>query len=132
MAIIQLMEEPARNCISAAPSHHHLNLVNNLLQTPLHLAVLTKQPIIVRKLMTAGAQVDVRDLNGNTPLHIACREGFHNIAHTLLHPVYTEEIQDNSYEIPHQMIPQDLEAKNYEGRFRNVIREGLERAWGKE
>lgn len=54
---------------------HLLDLQNNLFQTPLHLAVITKQYDIVDLLVRNGASVDIRDNNGNTPLHVACREG---------------------------------------------------------
>ncbi|GAB1609640.1 NF-kappa-B inhibitor cactus-like [Argonauta hians] len=53
---------------------HLLDLQNNLYQTPLHLAVITKQYDIISLLVRNGACVDIRDNNGNTPLHIACKE----------------------------------------------------------
>ena len=40
-------------------------------QTPLHLATHTQQLEIIRKLLIAGASIDVTDHKGNTPLHIA-------------------------------------------------------------
>ncbi len=101
--------------ISTAPNSEWLNLVNHLLQTPLHLAVITKLPKIVRRLMTAGARVDVCDIHGNTPLHIACREGYDDIVQCLLQPVYYEETHLNKYEIPYQRIPQDLKRRNSDG-----------------
>ncbi|XP_067685913.1 serine/threonine-protein phosphatase 6 regulatory ankyrin repeat subunit B-like [Haliotis asinina] len=101
--------------ISAAPNSECLNIPNFLQQTPLHLAVITRQVNIVRRLMTAGARVDVTDIHGNTPLHIACREGYQEIVECLLRPVYYEETLLNQYEIPYQRIPQDLEKRNYDG-----------------
>lgn len=120
MAIIQLAEAIALQLINLAPNHEWLNLVNTLLQTPLHLAVITRQEKIVRRLMAAGASVDVRDLHGNTPLHIATREGYQEIVNHLLKPVCYEETLENKYEIPYQRVPQDLEAKNYEGKYMKV------------
>lgn len=61
-----------------------LNIQNELHQTPLHLAVHTKQPEIVHRLVEAGADVTVRDKQGNTPLHIACRNGQENIVKMLV------------------------------------------------
>ncbi|XP_067686363.1 NF-kappa-B inhibitor alpha-like [Haliotis asinina] len=101
--------------ISAAPNSEWLNITNFLQQTPLHLAVITRQVNIVRRLMTAGARVDVTDIHGNTPLHIACREGYQEIVECLLRPVYYEETLLNQHEIPYQRIPQDLEKRNYDG-----------------
>ncbi|XP_041354040.1 NF-kappa-B inhibitor epsilon-like [Gigantopelta aegis] len=115
MAIIQLSEPAAFLCISRAPSNEWLNIQNNMCQTTLHLAVITRQLKVVRRLMAAGASVDVRDTHGNTPLHIACREGHQEIVQCLLKPVFYQETLENKYEIPYQRIPQDLEFKNYDG-----------------
>lgn len=93
-----------------------LNQTNTLLQTPLHIAVITRQTCVVRRLMSAGAAVDVRDKIGNTPLHNACRLGFTDVVRTLITPVHYEETLQNKYVIPNQHLPQDLELKNYEGK----------------
>lgn len=45
------------------------------LQTPLHIAVHTNEPGIVKDLVTRGAQLDLVDRHGNTPIHVACRKG---------------------------------------------------------
>ena len=50
-----------------------LDIYNNLKQTPLHLAVITGQALIVGKLTTAGANVNLPDRNGQTPAHLACQ-----------------------------------------------------------
>lgn len=117
MAIIQFLTDMALYFISLTPTPTLLNLKNNYLQTPLHLAVVTKQDIITRKLMTSGAQVDCRDHRGNTPLHIAAREGYGYFAKILLEPIHYEETMNNTYELPYQQIPQNLEARNYEGQM---------------
>ncbi|XP_062517490.1 nuclear factor NF-kappa-B p105 subunit-like isoform X2 [Corticium candelabrum] len=52
-----------------------LNLLNNLMQTPLHLAVLTRQSKVVERLVFAGADLTVPDRRGNTPAHLACKKG---------------------------------------------------------
>ena len=52
-----------------------LNIMNKLFQTVLHLAVLTEQRKIVQKLVHKGCDLFVRDQQGNTALHIACRKG---------------------------------------------------------
>ncbi|XP_035232986.1 ankyrin repeat and SOCS box protein 14-like [Stegodyphus dumicola] len=43
--------------------------------TVLHLAVIEKQEILVRKLLISGAEIDRRDEYGFTPLFYACRRG---------------------------------------------------------
>ena len=53
-----------------------LDIKNKVSQTPLHLATLTNQVRVARRLVVGGADVESRDRFGNTPLHIACREGY--------------------------------------------------------
>ncbi|KAL4237407.1 hypothetical protein ACF0H5_002124 [Mactra antiquata] len=93
-----------------------LNFKNNYLQSALHLAVLTKQAVIARKLMASGALVDSRDHFGNTPLHVASKEGLAYFARILTEPVTYSETKDNRYKLPYQQIPQNLEARNYDGQ----------------
>ncbi|XP_067657308.1 NF-kappa-B inhibitor cactus-like [Haliotis asinina] len=101
--------------ISLALSPDWLNITNHLVQTPLHIAVIMKDALTTRRLMAAGSSVVARDMNGNTPLHIACREGYLDIVHHLLKPIMFEETEANKYELPYQRIPQDLEIANYDG-----------------
>lgn len=115
-AIIQLIVDFALYCISLAPNPNFLNIKNNFQQTPLHLAAITKQPRVARKLIASGAQIDARDHKGNSPLHIAAKEGHTDVAKVLLEPIKHSETVDNAYEIPYQAIPQNLEARNYDGK----------------
>ena len=45
------------------------------MQTPLHVAVITNQPVIIRSLIAAGANVNVCDRNGDNCIHLACKWG---------------------------------------------------------
>ncbi|KAH3838815.1 hypothetical protein DPMN_112230 [Dreissena polymorpha] len=101
--------------IKMAPAFKYLSIRNKLFQTPLHLAVIMRKMDIVRQLVCAGADIMAVDRNGNTPLHIACRDGFYEIARYLLEPVRYSEIQCNPYDIPYQKIPQDFDIANYDG-----------------
>ncbi|XP_014908865.1 B-cell lymphoma 3 protein homolog [Poecilia latipinna] len=49
-----------------------LDIHNNLRQTPLHLAVITKQVNLVDVLLRAGADPAVLDRHGQTALHLCC------------------------------------------------------------
>ena len=103
--------------INTALSPRCLSIRNNLSQTPLHLAVLTNLISAVRRLIVGGAEIDSRDRNGNTALHLACANGYWSIAATLLEPVrYHETKLNTNYEIPYQKIPQNLEIANYDGK----------------
>jgi hypothetical protein len=44
-------------------------------RTPLHAAVLTGNPAVVRELIHHGATVEAMDAMGNTALHLACEQG---------------------------------------------------------
>ncbi|KAI6660064.1 B-cell lymphoma 3 protein [Oopsacas minuta] len=52
-----------------------LDIKNHLKQTPLHVAVITNQPVIIRDLIAAGANVNVSDRNGDNCIHLACKWG---------------------------------------------------------
>lgn len=53
-------------------------------QTPLHLAVITKQAEVVEDLLKAGADVSLLDRHGNSVLHLAATEGDEKILRLLL------------------------------------------------
>ncbi|XP_016142825.1 B-cell lymphoma 3 protein homolog isoform X2 [Sinocyclocheilus grahami] len=53
-------------------AHKDLDIFNNLRQTPLHLAVITHQPILVKALLDAGADPGALDRYGQTALHLCC------------------------------------------------------------
>ncbi|KAK3601667.1 hypothetical protein CHS0354_038234 [Potamilus streckersoni] len=52
-----------------------LNIPNFLYQRPLHLAVLTKQVKVLQKLLSKNIDISCQDHQGNTSLHLACRNG---------------------------------------------------------
>ena len=65
--------------------------------------------------------MDVPDRNGNTPLHLASRERNTLITKALVEPVTKEERDEVEYEIPYVRIPQNLEARNYDGKNSGLI-----------
>lgn len=75
VAVVSLLTETAKTLIDLALDVDCLNIQNFLHQSPLHLAVLTGQVEIVQALIAKGVDVTLRDQQGNTPLHIACRKG---------------------------------------------------------
>ncbi|XP_052792288.1 NF-kappa-B inhibitor alpha-like [Mya arenaria] len=75
IAIILCRSNIALLLIACAPTRGWLSQQNTSFQSPLHLAVLTDQPEMVYALFCAGADLLVQDANGNTPLHVAVRDG---------------------------------------------------------
>ena len=74
--------------------------------------------------MVGGASVLLRDRHGNTPLHLACREGFFECAKALCIPISQEERQaalSVHHTLPPQALPQDLEQWNYDGKNGNLV-----------
>lgn len=116
LSIINGHQEFSHKIINLAPDYCCLSYCNRLRQTPLHLAVLTSQHSVVRRLICAGAVVIAQNKEGDTPLHIACRLGDSVTVKHLLTPVRYEETLQNRYSIPYQRVPQDLRARNYEGQ----------------
>ncbi len=115
MAIIQLEEQIALQMIQMCPDSSFLAQSNTYGQAPLHLAVITKQPNIVRKLVAMGAPLEQKDRNGNTALHLACREGDLPCVQALTFPLSSSESASAAYSVPIQCIPQSMEIWNYEG-----------------
>lgn len=115
MSIILMLPDVSLKIIALTHSRDCINLPNVLHQTPLHLAVATRQFYIVRSLMVAGALMEAPDFCGNTPLHLACRDGLLEIALCLLSPVQCPERLADVYPVPLQRVPQDLSIKNYDG-----------------
>jgi len=75
LAIASGYQEVVAAMVRLAPHPDCLNLQNNELYAPLHIAVLTDQPGLVRRLVVAGARTSTRDQEGNTPLHLASKRG---------------------------------------------------------
>lgn len=86
LAIIHLHMELVRNLLEVVADLNAdvLNMRNNMYQTPLHLAVITKQAGVVKDLLRAGADVSLLDRHGNSVLHLAAQQGDEKQLATLL------------------------------------------------
>ncbi|NXO31807.1 NFKB1 factor, partial [Cisticola juncidis] len=87
LAIIHLHTELVKNILEVMPDLNYnsiINMRNDLYQTPLHLAVITKQAKVVEDLLKAGADVSLLDRHGNSVLHLAVTEGDDKILSLLL------------------------------------------------
>lgn len=92
-----------------------LNMLNNDGQSPLHLAVLTKQPRIIRELILAGANLEVTNFRGNTPLHLSCSIGDFDSVIALTTPLNPMEYHCLRPGTKVPTLPQNLELRNYDG-----------------
>ncbi|KAG5335761.1 CACT inhibitor, partial [Acromyrmex heyeri] len=113
IAIMQGYVEAALILIRLAPHPCLLNIYNDDWQSSLHLAVLTNQSLIVRRLILAGADPSLRNFHGNTALHLACMNGDLACAKALTDPL--SPMERNNL-IPGQIVPalpQNLEQRNY-------------------
>lgn len=112
---MQGLVESACTMIKTTPEYDLLNILNSDGQSPLHLAVLAKQPRIIRELVLAGANLEVTNFRGNTPLHLSCSIGDFQSAYALISPLNPMEYY---YLRPGRKVPtlpQNFELRNYEG-----------------
>lgn len=70
-----------------------LNDQNKMKQTALHLAVNLNLSGVVEELLLAGAEVDLHDMNGNTPFHIVCKKGLLQCMDVFLSIVNSEKLR---------------------------------------
>ncbi|XP_076998791.1 nuclear factor NF-kappa-B p105 subunit isoform X2 [Tamandua tetradactyla] len=86
LAVIHLHAQLVRDLLEVTCgliSDDIIDMRNDLYQTPLHLAVITKQEEVVEDLLRAGADPSLLDRLGNSVLHLAAKEG-HDIILSIL------------------------------------------------
>lgn len=116
LAIASGFSEVVYALIRMAPDPSYLDIQNNELWAPLHIAVLMNQPNLVRRLVVAGATTDIRDLEGNTPLHLASKRGYLECAEALLRSIAVDELREASVSAePRDNLRLILDLKNYNG-----------------
>ena len=117
LAIASGWSEVVFALIRMAPHPAYLDIQNNELYAPLHIAVLMNQPTMVRRLVVAGATNDIRDHEGNTPLHLASKRGYLECAEALLRSISVEELREASVASSdaHNNLHSILDLKNYHG-----------------
>lgn len=110
LAIINCQEKVVNAILDVLPTKECLDTYNYLTQTPLHLAVITRQPRVIQKLIDQGASVGLPDRNGQTCLHLACQRGDVKLIKAIFKPrPHKPEIHEKLHEI--------LEMRNFEGKI---------------
>lgn len=79
---------------------------------------MTKQSRVARRLVAAGARVDMRDRQGNCPLHIAAMNGDLDCVQALSMALAAHELEQCQlrYHPFAQTLPQQLDSTNYDGK----------------
>ncbi|XP_069765354.1 NF-kappa-B inhibitor beta-like [Narcine bancroftii] len=90
-----------------------LNLQNDMRQTALHLAVILGRPELIKKLVAAGANLLLQEKDGNTALHLACKEMALACVQALLFH-HSSHLKYSSFSDPSQ-FRQQLHFYNYQG-----------------
>ncbi|XP_051900898.1 nuclear factor NF-kappa-B p105 subunit-like [Pristis pectinata] len=87
LAIIHLQPVVVQHLLQvivSLPGHDIVNMRNDLYQTPLHLAVITRQAEVVELLLQAGADPSLLDCHSNSVLHLAAEQGDVKMLNVLL------------------------------------------------
>ncbi|XP_061078085.1 B-cell lymphoma 3 protein homolog isoform X2 [Conger conger] len=101
IAVVQGQEALVHRLIhTLIQAHKDLDIYNYLRQTPLHLAVITNQVILVEALLQGGSDPGVLDRHGQTAVHLCCEHGL---------TLCLERVLSHPSPLP------CLEARNYEG-----------------
>ena len=91
----------------------NLDAINNMMQTPLHVATIANRPEMVELLVKAGARVDVHDRKGNTPLHLACQKGHLEICAIILNSIRQQDAKSTQACLS---IEQLIDMTNFDGQ----------------
>src|SRR5690606_29157590 len=67
----------------AKKTNHSINIQNHMKRTSLHYAVITNHEEIVKFILELGADTNMRDSYGNTPLYYAVKNNNYNIVNLL-------------------------------------------------
>ncbi|XP_067831008.1 NF-kappa-B inhibitor beta-like [Heptranchias perlo] len=113
LAVIHEEESFIDQILHCAKGTDYLDLQNDLKQTALHLAVIVGQPEFVKKLVAAGANLVLQEKDGNTALHLACKEKATDCVQALLFP-HSSELKESNLFHPSQLREQ-LHCYNYQG-----------------
>ncbi|EFA12698.2 cactus [Tribolium castaneum] len=117
LAIAEGFVEVVLALIRKAPHPLFLDTPNDNAQTPIHLAAAKQNWLIVRWLVVAGAKPCPRNIRGDSPLHIAARNGDLRTCRAITDPVQEQERISLGLTYPKQPYQEiNLDQWNYEGQ----------------
>lgn len=93
-----------------------LNMVNNMMHSALHVAVMTHRTDIVELFIKFGAKYNLRDRRGNTCLHIACQHGHIQTVIAILESVVSLQEKDVTENQDLCDIQSLVEMRNFDGQ----------------
>lgn len=109
--------------IRKAPFPLLLDTPNDDAYAPIHIAVSLGNAKIVRWLIVAGAKPSPRNIRGDSPLHIAARNGDLSCCQAITTPIQPYERLSLGLQYDHQIYQQaNLDQWNYQGRFSNIVK----------
>uniref|UniRef100_A0A1B6LNK1 Uncharacterized protein n=1 Tax=Graphocephala atropunctata TaxID=36148 RepID=A0A1B6LNK1_9HEMI len=119
LAIIHKFIETVYALVRMIPNSKYLNIKNDDRQTPLHLAVLTRQPRLVRLLVCAGASPEELDRRGNSALHLAVQSDDLSSVRAIIDPITIPEtigaqLQYTPFHVHREIAITNIH--NYEGQ----------------
>ena len=114
LAVAEGLADVVEALIRLSPNTELISIQNNQGYSPLHIAVLKNQPLFVRRLVVAGARLDLRDGEGNSALHLTARRGYVECAEALLKPVAVHEV-GHGQRVPHNQQIDILDQRNTNG-----------------
>nr|AWD92943.1 cactus [Plutella xylostella] len=107
IAAVHGCEKSVGTLVRVCPDKDWLNVPNDFGQTALHLAAMSGHAVVTRMLVMAGASLGIRDLVGNTPLHVAAAAGYVGCLQALLAPAPEQQ---------QRRLASTLNQKNYNGQ----------------
>ena len=109
LAVVAWPEEKIQDLIEISD----LNAINNMRQSPLHIAILANRPNVVDLLVKQpGIKLDCIDRRGNAPIHLACQSGLKGAIETMLDKLRAIHAEDG---LASSKLDSLIELTNFEG-----------------
>ncbi|QRI43013.1 ankyrin repeat protein [Cheloniid poxvirus 1] len=117
-------KKPELHVIDLLINKNNINTRNNRNNTPLHYAAFHNYPSVVMRLLFKGADITIKNVEGNTPFEYICKpyiKMISNIKKIIEYAVLVNEvspgiIKASGIESRRELINLEIETKNYENK----------------